>query len=92
MSAKFRILVRKFEPFEAIVRDFWAQFQQRYAVGLELEEIALPLPELHAAILTGDFDVAHVNTDWLPECWERGCLENLTPYIEKAPPEDYPEG
>ncbi len=92
MSPKFRILVRKFEPFEIIVRDFWQQFLQRYDARLELEEIALPLPELHAAILTGDFDVAHVNTDWLAECWHRGCLENLTPYIEAAPPEDYPTG
>jgi multiple sugar transport system substrate-binding protein len=92
MSGKLRILVRKFEPFEIIVRDFWEQFKARYNVDLEMEQVALPLPELHAAILTGDFDVAHVNTDWLSECWERGCLENLTPYIDAAPPEDYPEG
>lgn len=92
MSTKFRILVRKFEPFEKIVHDLWDQFQERFNVELELEHIALPLPELHAAILTGDFDVAHVNTDWLSECWCQGCLENLTPYIKAAPPEDYPEG
>ena len=67
MSKKFRILVRKFGPFEQIVSDFWAQFKERSGVDMELEMLPLPLPELHAAILTGDFDVAHVNTDWLAE-------------------------
>ena len=92
MSKKFRILVRKFGPFEQIVSDFWAQFKERSGVDMELEMLPLPLPELHAAILTGDFDVAHVNTDWLAECWSKGCLENLAPYVVSDPPEDYPEG
>lgn len=92
MSKKFKILVRKFDPFEIIVRDFWNQYKDKYGSKLELEEVALPLPELHAAILTKDFDVAHVNTDWLSECWEQRYLENLTPYINKSPPEDYPQG
>lgn len=92
MSRKFRILVRQFEPFEQIVSDFWAQYRKRFGVNMELEMVPLPLPELHAAILTGNFDVAHVNTDWLSECWSKGCLENLAPYIANDPPEDYPEG
>ena len=49
-----------------------------------------PLPELHTAILTGDFDVAHVNTDWLAECWSKGCLD-LAPYVVSDPPENYPK-
>ena len=92
MSEKFRILVRKFEPFESIVSDFWARYMEQTGADLELEEVALPLPELHNAILTGNFDVAHVNTDWLTESWESGCLEDLTDYVASNPPEDYPEG
>lgn len=92
MSGNMRILVRKFEPFENITRDLWEQYKELTGTGLELDMVALPLPELHAAILSGDFDVAHVNTDWLAECWEKRCLENITPYIAKQPPEDYPQG
>lgn len=92
MGRKFRILVRKFEPFEIIVRDFWDQFKAKTQSDFELEEIALPLPELHQALLTGDFDVAHVNTDWLSELWSKQCLVNLEPYVDRLPPDDYPHG
>lgn len=92
MGRKFKVLVRKFEPFEIIVKDFWDQFKAGTYADFELEEIALPLPELHQALLTGDFDVAHVNTDWLSELWSKKCLVDLEPYINKEPPEDYPQG
>lgn len=90
MSKKFKILVRKFEPFERIVDIFWNKYRQKSATKLELEAIALDLPELHAAILSGYFDVAHVNTDWLAQCNKLNNLENLAPYIKSSPPEDYP--
>lgn len=92
MKNTFKILVRKFEPFENIVQLFWNQYQQKTGCTLELEAVPLDLPELHDAILTGDFDVAHVNTDWLAQCWKEKCLENLAPYIRNSPPEGYPEG
>lgn len=89
---KFRILCRKNEDFENVVRLMWQNYQEVYGKELELELIPLHLPELHDAILTKDFDVAHVNTDWLAEAWEDGCLENLAEYVEKNPPQDYPQG
>ena len=92
MKKKFKILVRKFEPFVRITEKFWRQYKELSGVDMDLELIALPLPELHASILSGDFDIAHVNTDWLTECWTDGVLENLAPYIEKTSPQDYPEG
>jgi multiple sugar transport system substrate-binding protein len=36
--------------------------------------------------------VAHVNTDWLVECWAKGCLEDLSGRTRTDPPEDHPEG
>ena len=36
--------------------------------------------------------MAHVNTDWLAECWARGCLEDLSGRTRSDPPEDYPAG
>lgn len=92
MSGTMRILVRKFEPFERTVQEFWQQYQNNTNCDLTMEAIALPLPELHRAILTGDFDIAHVNTDWLAQAWESDCLENLDPYVRRAPPQDYPHG
>jgi multiple sugar transport system substrate-binding protein len=92
MSRRFTILARRFGPFEKAVRIFWDQLAKARGLDLELELIPLDLPELHAAILTGRFDVAHVNTDWLAECWARGCLEDLSGRTRSDPPEDYPAG
>ncbi len=76
MSRRFTILARKFDPFEKAARTFWDQFAAARGLDLELDLVPLDLPELHAAILTKRFDVAHVNTDWLAECWASGCLED----------------
>jgi multiple sugar transport system substrate-binding protein len=92
MNRRFTILVRRFGPFETAVRTFWDQLADARDLDLELELVPLDLPELHAAILTRRFDVAHVNTDWLAECWARGCLEDLGARVRQDPPEDYPGG
>ena len=92
MSRRFTILARRFGPFEKACRIFWDQLAKARGLDLELELIPLDLPELHAAILTGRFDVAHVNTDWLAECWAKGCLEDLSGRTRSDPPEDYPAG
>ncbi len=91
MSRSFTILVRKFGPFERAVRIFWDQLMEARGLDVDLELVPLDLPELHAAILTRRFDVAHVNTDWLAECWARGCLEDLSGWVRADPPEGYPE-
>ena len=92
MSQRFTILARKFGPFEKAVQVFWDQLKEERGLDLELELVALDLPELHAAILTKRFDVAHVNTDWLAECWAKGCLEDLSGRTRAHPPDDYPQG
>jgi multiple sugar transport system substrate-binding protein len=92
MSRRFTILARRFDPFETSVRTFWDQFAAARGLDLELDLVPLDLPELHAAILTTGFDVAHVNTDWLAECWAEGCLEDLSGRTRTDPPEDYPDG
>lgn len=92
MSEKFRILCRKNEDFENVVKLMWEKYQEVYHTDMELELIPLHLPELHDAIMNESFDVTHVNTDWLTEAWEAKKLENLVPYVEKQPPQDYPHG
>lgn len=92
MENKLKILCRKNEDFENVVKLMWQKYKEVYPSDLEMDLVPLHLPELHQAILTKDFDVAHVNTDWLAETWETGCLENLAPYVAKQPPQDYPHG
>ncbi len=91
MGEKLKILCRKFAPFEKLTTEFVEEFKAS-APGFDAEVVSLHLPELHDAIMRGDFDVAHVNTDWVAEGWETGVLENLSPYIAKNPPEGYPDG
>lgn len=92
MKNKMKILCRKNEDFENVVKLMWQKYKEVYPSDLELDLVPLHLPELHQAILTRDFDVAHVNTDWLAETWEGGCLEDLSGYVARQPPQDYPQG
>jgi multiple sugar transport system substrate-binding protein len=96
--AVFRIAVRKFGPFESAMAKLWAGFCQETGCQLAVEMVPMDLHELHASLLTdkglqnGNWDVAHINTDWLPEAASTGALENLTPYIQQNPPADFPTG
>ena len=71
MDKKFKILCRKNEDFENVVKLMWQKYKEVYPSDLELDLVPLHLPELHQASLTKDFDVAHVNTDWLAEPGKR---------------------
>ena len=63
MSKTMKILCRKNEDFENVVRLMWDKYKEVYPSDMELELVPLHLPELHAAILADDFDIAHVNTE-----------------------------
>lgn len=94
----FRIAVRQFGPFESALQKLWAGYCQQSGCRLAVEMVPLDLPQLHASLLTdcglanGAWDVAHLNTDWLPEAASTGALENLTPYLRENPPADFPQG
>jgi multiple sugar transport system substrate-binding protein len=94
----FRIAVRKFEPFESVVKKFWEGYRKVSGCDLQLEAVPMDLKLLHSSIIgakglkNGEWDVAQVNTDWIAEARDSGSLLNLTPYIKQKPPEDYPEG
>ncbi len=96
--AVFRIAVRQFGPFESAMAKLWAGFCQETGCPLAMEMVPMDLHELHASLLTrqglqnGAWDVAHINTDWLPEAHAAGALENLTPYLTANPPVDFPQG
>ncbi|MGI4866081.1 MAG: ABC transporter substrate-binding protein [Janthinobacterium lividum] len=94
----FRIAVRQFGPFESAMAKLWAGFCQETGCQVAVEMVPMDLHELYASLLTdkgllsGSWDVAHINTDWLPEAASSGALENLTPYIQQKPPADFPQG
>ncbi len=87
----FRILIRKFEPFEVAVSQFWDSFQAETGTNIQPEFITLDLPQLHEQIINGYYDVAHVNTDWIAQCDAAGAVENLAPYIKRSAPQGYPQ-
>jgi multiple sugar transport system substrate-binding protein len=92
MKEKFRVLIRKFEPFEKSAALFWEQFSRDTDTGLDLEMVSSDLPELHEAIMSKEFDVAQVCTDWLAEAHDSGCLTALDSFIKAEPPKDFPSG
>jgi len=95
---KLRIAVRKFDAFESAIAKIWDLFCKKTGCTLELEAVPLDLHPLHDAILknkglaNGHWDIALVNTDWITEAFTSKSIEDLTPYIEKTPPEDFPNG
>ncbi len=94
----FRIAVRKFGPFESAMQKIWDQYCRYSGCGLKAELVPLDLHELHETTLlnkglkNGDWDVAHINTDWLYEGYTDGAFENLKPFIDNDPPSGFPHG
>ncbi|KAA5546797.1 extracellular solute-binding protein [Adhaeribacter rhizoryzae] len=93
-----RFAVRAFGPFETALAKIWAAYRQQTNCSYELEMVPLQLHDLHEAILVkeglknGDWDLAHINTDWITEAYKTGALLDLAPFLQKNPPEDYPQG
>ncbi|OCX53023.1 ABC transporter substrate-binding protein [Mucilaginibacter sp. PPCGB 2223] len=97
-TEQIRIAVRKFGPFESTLQKLWDSYRAETGCTLEAEMVPMDLDDLHTAILennglkNGDWDIAHVVTDWLLEAWEGGSLQNLQPYAAQNPPDGYPQG
>lgn len=94
----FRIAVRKFGPFETAMQMFWDRYCFVSGCVLKLKLVIMDLHELHDRTLTqkglaeGEFDVAHINTDWMYEGYAANAFEVLNPYIDQHPPFDFPKG
>jgi multiple sugar transport system substrate-binding protein len=94
----FKIAVRKYEPLEAVVKIFWDKFRKMTDCSVDLEAVPMDLNTLYDTIFTGkglingEWDVAHLNTDWITGAKENGSLLDIAPFIENNPPEEYPDG
>ncbi|WP_104383831.1 extracellular solute-binding protein [Sphingobacterium sp. HMA12] len=91
---KLRFAVRKFEPFERAMEKCWAAYQEVYPSDVEMEFVPLDLEELTAAFFekkglnNGDWDIIHINTDWVARAYETEGLLALDSMIVQNPPED----
>ena len=98
MKKTFRIAVRRFGPFETAMEKIWESFCAQTGCTLAVEMVPMDLHPLYDALLgsgglrKGDWDVAHINTDWLCEARAAGTLENLSPWIAARPPALFPGG
>lgn len=97
-SKKLRIAVRKFGPFERAMDIIWQRYCESTGCKMEVEMVPMDLHDLHKATIqnrgleTGEWDIAHMNTDWIYEAYTEGLLEDLSPRIAHSPPMDYPKG
>ncbi len=91
-----RIAIRKFDPFESAIRRQFTDFARATGEAPGLEVDALELNDLHArlfgqdALRDGSLDLAFLSTDWLAEAQSAGLIENLRPYLARAPIADFP--
>ncbi|MDQ1143126.1 extracellular solute-binding protein [Pedobacter agri] len=94
----FRIAVRKFAPFESAMQKFWDKFCAFSGCKLKLEMVVMDLHELYDATIAqkglanGNFDIAHISTDWILETYSNQDVEILNPYINRNKPQDFPQG
>jgi multiple sugar transport system substrate-binding protein len=96
MTRPIRIAVRKFSPFENAISKQFADFAREAKVDARLEVVALELNPLHEALFehgglkNGSFDLAFLSTDWIAEAQSGGHLQDLKPYLARAPIPDFP--
>lgn len=92
---KLRFAVRKFDPFERTLEKCWSTYQNLYPSDVQMEFVPLDLEQLTDAffeqkgLYNGDWDIVHINTDWVTRAYETDGLFVLNDLVQTAPPEDY---
>lgn len=90
---RLRFAVRKFDPFERAMERCWAAYQALYPSDVQIEFVPLDLEQLTEAIFdkkglyNGDWDIVHINTDWIARAYETQGLCALDDFIASNPPE-----
>lgn len=95
---KIRIAIRKFDPFESTLQKLWDLFCLKNNITMEAEMIPLELNDLYEETIAknglknGNWDIAHLNTDWIFDAANEKAVLDLNPLIAENRPQDYPEG
>lgn len=93
-----RIAVRKFDPFENALKKLWDLFCDENKLNIKAEMVPMELHELYEETITknglinGDWDIAHLNTDWIFDAVNQNAVLDLKPLITQSSPQNYPEG
>jgi multiple sugar transport system substrate-binding protein len=96
-QTRLRIAVREFSDFENALAEEIALYR-RQQPDVEFEPVPLDLHKLYAELFekhglrNGTWDIGYITTDWLAEAAEEGALEELTPYMQRKPVPDWPQG
>jgi multiple sugar transport system substrate-binding protein len=97
MTATLRVAVRRFDPFERAIALQFADFAETHGLDARIEVVAMDLNPLHATLigerglLTPNWDVAFLSTDWIAEARALGLVEDLRPWLARQPIPDFPE-
>lgn len=97
-NSTFRIAVRKFGPFESALQKLWDAFCLKNNISIAVEMIPMELHDLYEQTITeeglkkGDWDIAHINTDWIFDAVQAKAVQDLTPFIANKAPKDFPQG
>lgn len=93
-----RIAVRKFDPFESTLKKLWDLFCEEQNIDTKAEMVPLELHELYEETITkeglknGDWDIAHINTDWIFDAVNQNAVLDLKPLIAQNSPQNFPDG
>jgi multiple sugar transport system substrate-binding protein len=96
-QTRLRIAVREFADFENALAEQMALYCE-LRPEVEFEAIPLDLHRLHAELFeqdglrSGTWDIGYLVTDWLADAVEEGAVEDLTPYLQRTPVPDWPQG
>ncbi|MBX3082328.1 MAG: extracellular solute-binding protein [Anaerolineae bacterium] len=86
-----RVAIRKYDPFEAAIRQAWESFVKTERVELTLDAVQMDLDPLHKTIFDEQSaDVVFFVTDWFATAKESGVLLDLAPLIKATPPSGWP--
>src|ERR1700757_3990402 len=96
MTAVIRIAVRRFGPFESGIVKQFADFVRIGGADARVEIEAMDLNPLHESLfgrrelLSGKWDVPFLSPDWIAEAQALGLVEDLAPFMARAPIADFP--
>ena len=97
MTAPLRVALRRFDPFEAAIAQQFADFARNTGCTARLDAVPLDLNPLHAALfarrelLTPQWDIAFLPTDWIAEAQALGLVEDLRPWLARQPISGFPD-
>lgn len=97
-AGELRIAVRKFPPFESAIRKQWESFALREHPDASLSITAMGLDQLRDELFpkdglrNGSWDIAFLVLDWAQAVLEAKSVMNLRPWLERNPPQGFPDG